>query len=275
MGRFLLKNFRKGSSRQYPRNCWALVVGATGEVGKACASSLSELGLGIIATGRDIERLENLSLNLGIKGNPCRVEVLDLALPGAVDALVSNLDAAALVPSVVVFCAGESGPLGETIKTQEYEWREVFEVNVLALITLLNFLTPKMVASKWGRLIYIGSVEAINRPRGGNAPYSTSKSAAHRYLAHLAFELDGTGVTVHSINPGEIKSNMWKKIKQQSHNVPALSRFSEWASLTERYPDDPTKAGEVVARLIDDHIARGLHGQFIWAQDTQVPVSLR
>lgn len=245
---------------------WALVTGATGTVGRACAQALADAGLGLIVNGRDPEAVDRVVAELAASGATARPAVFELTDPEAMPRALAVLEADGVVPAVVVNSAGEFGPLVPALELGDPVWDRMIRVNLTAVIQLAGLVVPRMLADGFGRFIHISSAAALAEPGTGNAGYSVTKAAANRYLAHLAADLAESPVTVHALHPGEIQSRMWQHIRDSSSGVDGLEGYAAWADATGVDGDPVEAVGRLMVDLLDDETARRAHGMFLWAQ---------
>ena len=80
-------------------------------------------------------------------------------------------------------------------------WRRVLDVNTNAPYLMARAAAPSMIAQKWGRIINV-TTSLDTMIRGGFAPYGPSKAANEAYVAIMAQDLAGTGVTANVLVPG-------------------------------------------------------------------------
>ena len=91
------------------------------------------------------------------------------------------------------------------------DWNNVINVNLNSSFHLLKHFTKKMVKKKFGRVVFISSVVAYTG-NPGQANYTASKAAISGLVKSLALELSTRNITVNSVAPGFIKSNMTDKL---------------------------------------------------------------
>ena len=91
------------------------------------------------------------------------------------------------------------------------EWRETYEINVVAAARLCDLLTPGMVERGWGRVINIASIYGVlgqdprSTPRtAGAGAYVAAKHGLVGLTRYLAAQLGPSGVTVNAVSPGMI-----------------------------------------------------------------------
>lgn len=180
----------------------ALVTGATAGIGEACARAFVHAGWRVVATGRRVERLEELVDELGAdRVYPCVFDVCDEA---ARDAALAALPEAFAGIDCLVNNAGLA--LG-TEKAQDADlgnWKTMIETNVTALVSLTHKLLPRLIERK-AAIINLSSVAATYPYSGGNV-YGGTKAFVRQFSLGLRSDLSGTGVRVTSIEPGMVET---------------------------------------------------------------------
>ena len=91
------------------------------------------------------------------------------------------------------------------------DWNSVINVNLNSSFHLLKHFTKKMVKKRYGRIVFISSVVA-HTGNPGQVNYTASKAAISGIVKSLALELSTRNVTVNSVAPGFIQSNMTDKL---------------------------------------------------------------
>lgn len=193
----------------------ALVTGASGGIGAACAEKLARQGYTVLAHAHHgLERAQQLAQELCAQGfdvHACRCNLADsadvsrmceeiLALHHRVDALVLN--------------AGVSHT-GLLCDMTDAQWHEVMDVNVSGAFYLCRALTPGMVSRGEGAVVTISSMWG----RAGascEAAYSASKAALIGLTQALAKELGPSGVRVNCVAPGVINTRMMDEHSEET-----------------------------------------------------------
>ena len=98
------------------------------------------------------------------------------------------------------------------------DWNNVINVNINSSFYLLKHFTKKMVKKRFGRVIFISSVVA-HTGNPGQVNYTTSKAAISGMVKSLALELSTRNITVNSVAPGFIRSNMTDKLNDDQKNT--------------------------------------------------------
>tara|TARA_Y100000992_G_scaffold105210_1_gene68531 strand:+ start:112 stop:822 length:711 start_codon:yes stop_codon:yes gene_type:complete len=91
------------------------------------------------------------------------------------------------------------------------EWTDVIDINLNSSFYLLKHFIKKMIKKRFGRIVFISSVVA-HTGNPGQVNYTASKAAISGIVKSLALELSSRNITVNSIAPGFIQSNMTDKL---------------------------------------------------------------
>ena len=98
------------------------------------------------------------------------------------------------------------------------DWNSVINVNLNSSFHLLKHFIKKMVKRRFGRVVFISSVVAYTG-NPGQVNYTASKSAISGLVKSLALELSTRNITVNSVAPGFIRSNMTDKLNDEQKNA--------------------------------------------------------
>lgn len=184
----------------------ALVTGASRGLGLEIAKIYAGLGANLVIAARGREDLEAVAREL----RP-QTEVVALALDVSQEA--ERLVEAALERfgriDVLVNNASELGP-SPMPALEEYPWQElqrVFRVNVLAPLHLAQLALPGMRARGEGVIINVTSDAGVEAYPGWGG-YGASKAALEHVSRTLGAELEGTGVRVYVVDPGDMNTAM-------------------------------------------------------------------
>lgn len=179
----------------------ALITGASRGIGKAIAESLAgthDLLLG----GRDEKALSSLAAELP-SARPWQAELTD---DRAIAEAVKDIDRL----DVLVHSAGISR-LGALTEVTAADWRESYELNVVAVVELTRLLLPALRAAE-GHVVLINSGSGLKaNPRWG--AYAASKFALRAYADVLRAEEEPNGLRVTSVHPGRTATDMQKTVR--------------------------------------------------------------
>ncbi|MCG3191771.1 MAG: Rhamnolipids biosynthesis 3-oxoacyl-[acyl-carrier-protein] reductase [Thermoanaerobaculia bacterium] len=188
----------------------AVVTGGNRGIGLEVCRSLSLKGYRVFLTGRDASRLEKAAADLGKLKAPVETGVLDVSSEASRVAFASwlserttSLDV--LVNNAGVFLDEHYGGTGVPPALV----RETFEINVLGAWHLVQLLLPLLKRTPGARVINVSSgLGAMSEMSGGYAAYRVSKVALNAVTRILASELEPSGVSVNSVCPGWVQTEM-------------------------------------------------------------------
>ncbi|MEJ8815487.1 acetoacetyl-CoA reductase [Variovorax ureilyticus] len=100
------------------------------------------------------------------------------------------------------------------VKMTPEDWSAVIETNLNSMFNVTKQVVGDMVEKGWGRIINISSVNGA-KGQAGQTNYSAAKAGMHGFTMALAQELAGKGVTVNTVSPGYIGTDMVKAIRQE------------------------------------------------------------
>ncbi|MGB8649821.1 MAG: SDR family oxidoreductase [Mycobacteriales bacterium] len=184
----------------------AVVTGASSGIGEATARALAELGHPVVLGARRLERCEKVAAEIAEAGGRAVGLALDLADEGSVAAFATAAEQAFGPVEVLVSNAGAQQP-ATAMEATSAQLLEHLQVNALGTLLLAQVLGRGMVARGRGDLVFVTS-EVVRAPRPGVAPYVASKFAVEGLVASLQRELEGTGVRVSCIRPGQTMTEM-------------------------------------------------------------------
>ncbi len=116
-------------------------------------------------------------------------------------------------PDVLVNNAGITKD-GMFLKMTRDQWNAVMDTNLNSLFNVTKQVVEGMVAKNWGRIINISSVNG-QKGQFGQTNYSTAKAGIHGFTMALAQEMAAKGVTVNTVSPGYIGTDMVRAIKPE------------------------------------------------------------
>jgi 3-oxoacyl-[acyl-carrier protein] reductase len=167
----------------------ALVCGGTRGIGRAVANILKDEGAEVAINGRDP------------KTAPFPA---DVAVPARAEKLVQ--DVAKKFGRLDILFANAGGPPAAPFKDQPADaWQKAIELNLLSTIHLTRAAVPIMTKAKWGRIICLASVAAL-QPLPGLILSSTARAGVLGFAKALSDEVAKDGITVNSICPGFINT---------------------------------------------------------------------
>jgi acetoacetyl-CoA reductase len=100
------------------------------------------------------------------------------------------------------------------VKMTREDWDAVIDTNLNSMFNVTKQVVPDMIERGWGRIIQISSVNG-EKGQAGQTNYSAAKAGMHGFSMALAQELANKGVTVNTVAPGYIGTDMVRAIKPE------------------------------------------------------------
>jgi NADP-dependent 3-hydroxy acid dehydrogenase YdfG len=185
----------------HPERRPAVVTGASSGLGRAIALALGAAGHPVALGARRLDRCQAAAAEIEHGGGEAVALPLDLDDADSVATFAKEAEAAVGATEVLVSCAGEVRP-GSTVDMAPEAFRRQLEVNLLGPQRLLHHLGPGMVERRRGDVVFVSS-EAARSPWPHVSAYVVAKTGLEAMARAAAMELEGTGVRVGVIRPGQ------------------------------------------------------------------------
>jgi 3-oxoacyl-[acyl-carrier protein] reductase len=183
----------------------ALVTGASGTIGRACAVALAGQGARVVvAYGGDEQGAQETADLVKAAGAEAVLARADLRQPTAARELVAAAGDGGV--DVLVNNAGVTRD-GLLLRMRDDDFAEVLEVNLVAAFRCTREALRGMLRRRWGRVVSISSVVGlVGNP--GQANYAAAKAGLVGLTMSVAREVAGRGVTANVVAPGYIPSKL-------------------------------------------------------------------
>lgn len=193
-----------------------LVTGATGGLGTAMCKKLYDDGYAVVANYRNEEKATEWKKKLHEDGYDIGIYYADVADYDSCGKMVEKVKADLGDIDVLVNNAGITKD-GAFRKMSPENWRAVMSTNLDSVFNCTRHVINPMIDKGWGRVINISSVNG-QRGQFGQANYSAAKAGMHGFTKTLAMEVANKGITVNTISPGYIGTDMVMAVKEDIRN---------------------------------------------------------
>ncbi len=184
----------------------ALVTGGTGGIGTAIVRKLADQGHRVATNFRNEEKGRAWQAQMKEAGYDVALAKGDVSTPEEAEAMVRDVEQQLGPVDILVNNAGITRD-GTFHKMSAQQWGEVINTNLNSVFNVTRPVIEGMRDRKWGRIIQISS---INGQKGqyGQANYAAAKAGMHGFTISLAQENAKFGITVNTVSPGYIGTDM-------------------------------------------------------------------
>ena len=191
----------------------ALVTGGTGGIGTAIVKRLADMGHKVATNYRNEERGRAWQATMKDAGYDVFLAKGDVTSPQEAEAMVREVEAALGPIDILVNNAGITRD-GTFHKMKADQWTDVINTNLNSVFNVTRPVIEGMRERKWGRVIQISSINGL-KGQYGQANYAAAKAGMHGFTISLARENARNGVTVNTISPGYIATDMVMAVPEE------------------------------------------------------------
>lgn len=189
----------------------AYVTGGMGGIGTAICQRLHQQGCKVIAgcgPSRDFEAWLEQQRSLGFGFHASVGNVADW------DSTVEAFQRARAEHGTIDVLVNNAGITRDRLflKMSRDDWDAVIDTNLSSMFNVTKQVVADMVEQGWGRIVQISSVNG-EKGQAGQTNYSAAKAGMHGFSMALALELAGKGITVNTVSPGYIGTDMVNAIR--------------------------------------------------------------
>ncbi|WP_180709108.1 3-oxoacyl-ACP reductase FabG [Vibrio parahaemolyticus] len=199
----------------------ALVTGASRGIGRAIAELLVERGATVIGTATSESGAAAISEYIGENGKGLALNVTDVE---SIEATLKTINDEFGVIDILVNNAGITRD-NLLMRMKDDEWNDIINTNLTPIYRMSKAVLRGMMKKRAGRIINVGSVVGT-MGNAGQTNYAAAKAGVIGFTKSMAREVASRGVTVNTVAPGFIETDMTKALNDDQRaatlaNVPA------------------------------------------------------
>lgn len=189
-----------------------LVTGASRGIGQAIASAFSEAGATVIGTATSQAGADAIQQHLQQNNTKGAGMVLDVTRPESITQLLESITEQFGAVSVLV---NNAGITRDTLlmRMKDEDWDAIINTNLTSVYRLSKACLRAMTKARKGRIISISSVVGVSG-NAGQTNYAAAKAGIIGFSKSLAREVGSRGITVNTVAPGFIDSDMTRDLPE-------------------------------------------------------------
>ncbi|MCX4240780.1 SDR family NAD(P)-dependent oxidoreductase [Paraliomyxa miuraensis] len=241
-----------------------IVTGAGRGIGREVAMVAASAGARVVLVARTEPQLQTVAQAIRAEGGQALVHACDLAVTeaaaGVVDAAIAEYGRVdVLVNNAAI------NYVANLVMSKDDRWRELYEVNLFAMVRLTRLVLKRMIRCKSGRIINISSVSA-KVGAAYNAAYASSKAAMIGFTKSVAREVARLGITVNAVCPWHVDTEMVREAMTSRAKMFGKTTDEYLAEIIAENPQGRIMTAREMAAtcvFLMSHDARGITGQAI------------
>lgn len=236
----------------------AVVAGASAGIGKAIAASLANEGATVAILSRSKANLAAAANDImRSSGNAVHPYVCDVTRKAAIDATVKKIAGKFGRIDILVNNAG-GPPMRRFLDIKDADWDDTYRLNLKSAILLCAAVVPLMKEHKWGRIISITSISAIQASETLMLS-SVMRPGVHGLTKALSNELAEFGITANVICPGYTRTERLEELAEATRKATGKSVKQVYAGWEQMIPakrlGKPEELGDLAAFLASERAA--------------------
>ncbi|MBN8223312.1 MAG: beta-ketoacyl-ACP reductase [Xanthomonadales bacterium] len=224
----------------------ALVTGGTGGIGTAICKKLADMGHRVATNYRNEEKAKAWQEKMKADGYDITLVKGDVGTPEDAAAMVRQVEEKLGPVEILINNAGITRD-GTFHKMGAEQWHDVINTNLNSVYNVTRPVIDGMRERKWGRIIQISSINGL-KGQYGQANYAAAKAGMHGFTISLARENAKLGITVNTVSPGYVATDMVMA-------VPEEVRAKIAADIPTGRLGKPEEIAYAVGFLVDDQAA--------------------
>ncbi|MCF7354506.1 3-oxoacyl-ACP reductase FabG [Vibrio sp. CK2-1] len=221
----------------------ALVTGASRGIGRSIAELLVERGATVVGTATSESGAQAISDYLGSNGKGLALNVTDA---DSVAATIKTINEEFGGIDILVNNAGITRD-NLLMRMKDDEWQDIMDTNLTSIFRLSKAVLRGMMKKRHGRIVNVGSVVGT-MGNAGQANYAAAKAGVIGFTKSMAREVASRGVTVNTVAPGFIETDMTKALNDDQ-------RTATLSQVPAGRLGDPREIASAVAFLASDDAA--------------------
>ncbi len=204
----------------------ALVTGASRGIGRAIAEQLVADGFFVVGTATSDGGAEAIAAYLAENGTGLKLNVAEAE---SIDQVLKSIAENYAAPVVLVNNAGITRD-NLLMRMKDDEWDDIINTNLTSIFRMSKAVLRGMMKAKGGRIINISSVVGATG-NAGQTNYAAAKAGMVGFAKSMAKEVGSRNITVNTVAPGFIDTDMTKELADEHKNALmssiALGRLGE------------------------------------------------
>ncbi|MDD5579715.1 MAG: 3-oxoacyl-ACP reductase FabG [Methylobacter sp.] len=192
----------------------ALVTGASRGIGRAIAERLAEDGFFVVGTATSNNGADSISAYLIGNGKGIKLNVAD---PDSIAEVIKSVNDEFGAPTVLVNNAGITRD-NLLMRMKDEEWDDIINTNLTSVFRMSKAVLRGMIKARAGRIINISSVVGATG-NAGQANYAAAKAGIIGFAKSMAKEVGSRNITVNTVAPGFIDTDMTKELGDDIKNA--------------------------------------------------------
>lgn len=237
----------------------AFITGGASGIGRAVAHLLADRGCAVFLTDINHEQLLSVAHELEQAQVPVYTKALDVADR---DAIYAAVEEAQKVMGGIDFLFNNAGvSLSDTVDKMTFEdldW--IMNVDFYGVVYGTKAALPHMLERKRGHIVNVSSLFGLIGVPGQSA-YCAAKHAVKGFNESLSYELEGTGVQVHSVHPGGVDTGIVINGRHKHTLTGDTTNEATQARFSELVITSPDEAARVIVEAVEKGQYRILVGR--------------
>ncbi|MFA6699334.1 MAG: 3-oxoacyl-ACP reductase FabG [Thiomicrospira sp.] len=195
----------------------ALVTGASRGIGKAIALDLLAQGATVIGTATSETGAQAITDYIAQAGGEGQGMALNVTDSSQIEALMEQIVNLFGAPTILVNNAGITRD-NLLMRMKDDEWDDIIQTNLNSVYRMSKACLRGMMKAKQGRIINIASVVGV-MGNAGQTNYAAAKAGIIGFSKSLAREVGSRGITVNTVAPGFIDTDMTRALPQAQRDT--------------------------------------------------------